>query len=129
MTKKILNKIWMIINIIIPIDRFKESISFFKPLVCSHEMIYFDMVWFVDTDDKSDVNYKRFNGKVWKNSFCECHKCGVQKRKSMKVGEWGKWLNCEFKPNKYGIVEVEILQYGGETKQQKRDRILKELGI
>ena len=126
---KILNKIWIIINIIIPIDSFKESILLFKPLVCRHKMIYFDMVWFVDTDDKSDVNYKRFNGKVWKNSFCECHKCGVQKRKSMKVGEWGKWLNCEFKPNKYGIVEVEILQYGGETRQQKRDRILKELGI
>ena len=111
----ILNKIWMIINIIIPIDRFKEYILDFKPLVCRHKMLYFDMVWFVDTDDKSDPNYKRFNGKVWKKSFCECQKCGVQKRKSMKVGEWGKWLNCEFKPNKDLEVEVEILPYRGET--------------
>ena len=119
---KILNKIWMIINIIIPIDRF-------NPLVCRHKMLYFDMVWFVDTDDKSDPNYKRFNGKVWKNSFCECQKCGVQKRKSMKVGEWGKWINCEFKLNQDLKVEVEILQYGAETKQQKRDKKLTELGI
>jgi hypothetical protein len=126
---KILNKIWMIINIIIPIGRFKESILDFKPLVCRHKMLYFDMVWFVDTDDKSDPNYKRFNGKVWNNSFCECQKCGVQKRKSMKVGEWGKWINCDFKLNKDLEVEVEILPYGGETKQQKRDRILNELGI
>ena len=111
----------MIINIIIPIDRF-------KPLVCSHEMKYFDMVWFVDTDDKSDPNYKRFNGKVWKDSFCECQKCGVQKRKSMKVGEWGKWINCEFKLNQDLQIDDEILPYG-ETKQQKRDRILNELGI
>jgi hypothetical protein len=125
----ILNKICMIINIIIPIDRFKESILFFKPLVCRHKMLYFDMVWFVDTDDKSDPNYKRFNGKVWKDSFCECQKCGVQKRKSRKVGEWGKWINCDFKLNKDLEVEVEILPYGGETKQQKRDRILNELGI
>jgi hypothetical protein len=28
-----------------------------------------------------------------------------------------------------GVIEVEILQYGAETKRQKRDRILKELGI
>jgi hypothetical protein len=47
----------------------------------------------------------------------------------MKVGECGKWINCDFKLNKNLEVEVEILPYGGETKQQKRDRILNELGI
>ena len=123
---KILNKIWMIINIIIPIDRFKES---FKPLVCRHKMLYFDMVWFVDDECYSDSNFNKFNGKVWKDTFCECQKCGVQKKKSMKVGEWSKWINCEFKLNQDLQVDVEILPYGGETKQQKRDRILNELGI
>jgi hypothetical protein len=36
----------------------------------------------------------------------------------MKVGEWGKWINCEFKLNQDLEVEVEILQYGAETKQK-----------
>ena len=119
----------MIINIIIPIDRFKESILDFKQLVCSHKMLYFDMVWFVDDECYSDSNFNKFNGKVWKDTFCECQKCGVQKKKSMKVGEWSKWINCEFKLNQDLQVDVEILPYGGETKQQKRDRILNELGI
>lgn len=121
-----INKIF---NIIIPIDRYKEIFLDLKPLFCRHEMKFWDMKWFVDTDDHSDPNYRRFNGKIWKNTFCECKKCGVQKRKSMKVGEWGKWINCDFKLNKDLEVEVEILPYGGETKQQKRDRILNELGI
>lgn len=127
MIKKILNTMWIILNVIIPIDRLRNIFLDIKLLLCRHEMIYFDMVWIVDTDDKSDPNYKRFNGKVWKDSFCECQKCGAQKRKSRKVGEWGKWLNCEFKPNKDLEVEVEILPYRGETKKQKRDRLINEI--
>lgn len=118
-----INKIF---NIIIPIDRYKEIFLDLKPLFCRHEMKFWDMKWFVDTDDHSDPNYRRFNGKIWKNTFCECKKCGVQKRKSMKVGEWGKWKNYYFEPTDDGIIEVEILQYGAETKKQKRDRLIND---
>jgi hypothetical protein len=90
-------------------------------------MKYWDMEWLVDTDNHSDPNYRRFNGKVWKNTFCECQKCGVQKRKSMKVGEWGKWKNHSFTPTSNGIIEVEIFSSGSETKRQKRNRLINEI--
>jgi hypothetical protein len=96
------------------------------PIFCRHRMKYWDMKWFVDSDH-SDPNYRRFNGKVWKNTFCECQKCGVQKRKSMKVGDWGKWKNHSFTPTSNGIIEVEIYPYGPETKRQKRDRLINEI--
>jgi hypothetical protein len=118
-----------ILNLFIPIQLFKDTYEILKPSLCRHEMRYWDMKWFVDTEDYSDPNYVRFNGKVWRNTFCECQKCGIQKRMSMKVGEWGKWKNHPFDKTDNGVIEVEILQYGAETKRQKRDRILKELGI
>ena len=80
------------------------------------------MIWLVDDED-----LKRFEGKVWKETFCECQKCGAQKRKSMKVGEFGKWVNCAFETNEDGFVEIEINKYGSETKRQKRDRLIYDI--
>lgn len=114
-----------ILNLIFP---YRIIVSFIKdPIFCRHEMKYFDMVWFVDTDDKSDPNYKRFNGKVWKDIFCECQKCGVQKKKSMMVGKWDKWENYQFTTTSNGVIEVEIYPYGSETKRQKRDRLIDKI--
>ena len=45
----------------------------------------------------------------------------------MKVGELGKWLNCYFKANKDLEVEVEILPYRGETKKQRRDKLINDI--
>ena len=121
MIKKILNTMWIILNIIIPIDRLRNIFSDIKLLLCGHEMVYFDMTWVVD-----DENIKGFDGKVWKETFCECQKCGVQKRKSMKLGEWGKWVNCTFETNEDGLVEVEVYKYGSETRKQKIDGLINE---
>ena len=116
-----------IFHIIFPfITIFENLIVSLRPYFCKHQMRYWDMKWFVDSDH-SDPNYRRFNGKVWKNTFCECQKCGVQNRKSMKVGEWGKWKNHIFTPTSNGIIEVEIYPYGSETKRQKRHKLLSEL--
>lgn len=122
MIKKILNTIWVILNSIIPIDRIRNILIDMKPLLCRHDMIYFDMKWIVEDED-----LKRFDEKVWKDTFCECQKCGVQKRKSMKVGEWGKWINCKFETNENSYVEIEINKYGSETKRQKRDRLIDDI--
>jgi hypothetical protein len=88
-------------------------------------MRYFDMKWSVD--DSAGSYHRRFDGKIWKGIFCECQKCGVQKKKSMKVGKWGKWENYRFTPTSNGIIEVEIYTYGTETKRQKRDRLINEI--
>ena len=100
--------------------------SLFKdPFFCRHRMKYFDMKWSVD--DSAGLYHRRFDGKVWKKTFCECQKCGVQKRKSMMVGKYGKWENHRFTPTSDGVIEVEIFSYGTETKRQKRDRLINEI--
>ena len=112
------------------------------PIFCRHEMKYWDMKWIVDEDvdkEKTKVfysphgysflraDYRRFNGKVWENIFCECQKCGVQKKKSMMVGKFGKWENFNFTPTSSGVIDVEIYEVGKETKKQKRDRLINEI--
>jgi hypothetical protein len=114
-----------ILNLFFPYKLIRYLLK--DPFFCRHKMKYWDMEWLVDTDNHSDPNYRRFNGKVWKNTFCECQKCGVQKRKSMKVGEWGKWKKNSFTPTSNGIIEVEIFSSGSETKRQKRDRLINEI--
>jgi hypothetical protein len=96
-----------------------------SPYFCRHEMTYYDMIWKVD----SDLSYlKRFNNKIWKDTLCYCHKCGVKKKMSMKVGQWGKWRNCEFAIPKSGkTVTYEIYEIGRETKKQRRDRLISKL--
>jgi hypothetical protein len=101
--------------------------SLFKdPFFCRHRMKYFDMKFIVD-DDADFYLTQRFNGKVFKGTLCQCQKCGVQKKKSMMVGKYGKWENHSFTPTSNGVIEVEIYQYGSETKRQKRDRLINEI--
>ena len=96
-----------------------------SPFLCRHRMIFYDMIWVVDPESKNF--YDRFNGKVWKNSFCECKKCGVKKRMIMLPKRWGEWKDYYFETPKNGVVEVEIFEWGTETKSQKRDRIINNL--
>jgi hypothetical protein len=95
-----------------------------SPFFCRHRMIFYDMIWVVDPESKKF--YDRCNGKIWKNSFCECQKCGVKKRMIMLPGRWGEWKNYYFETPKNGVVKVEIGD-GTETKSQKRDRIINNL--
>ncbi len=97
-----------------------------NPIFCRHRMKFFDMKWIVDEDADKDY-HRRFNGKVFKSAFCECQKCGVQKRKSMMVGKFGKWENFKFTPTSSGVIDVEIYEVGKETKKQKRDRLINEI--
>ena len=96
-----------------------------NPIFCRHRMKFFDMKWIVD--DELNFYHRRFNGKVFKSAFCECQKCGVQKRKSMMAGKWGKWENFKFTPTSSGVIDVEIYEVGKETKRQKRDRLINEI--
>ena len=120
-------KIKEILFILLPINFIYDLICRIRPLFCRHQMKYFQMKWVVNTDDHSDPNYKRFNGKVWKDAFCECGKCSIQKRMIMKVGEFGKWENEKIAPSKNGIIEIEIVPFGGETKSQRRERLIGEI--
>ena len=113
-----------ILNLFLP---YIIIVSLFKdPIFCRHEMKYWDMKWIVDEDVDKDY-HRRFNGKVFKSAFCECQKCGVQKKKSMMVGKFGKWENFKFTPTSIGVIEVEIYDVGKETKRQKRDRLISEI--
>ena len=106
---------------------YRAIVSLLKdPIFCRHEMKYWDMKWIVDEDIDKDY-HRRFNGKILKSAFCECQKCGVQKKKSMMVGKFGKWENFKFTPTSIGVIEVEIYDVGKETKRQKRDRLISEI--
>jgi hypothetical protein len=89
-------------------------------------MKFFDMKWIVDEDVDKDY-HRRFNGKIFKSTFCECQKCGVQKKKSMMAGKFGKWENYRFTPTSSSVIEVEVAPYDKETKRQKRDRLISEI--
>jgi hypothetical protein len=95
-----------------------------SPFFCRHEMIFYDMKLVVDSESKN--LYNRINGEVWRSSFCECKKCGVKKRMIMLPGRW-EWKNYYFETPKNGVVEVEISEWGNDTKSQKRDRIINNL--
>jgi hypothetical protein len=112
-------------KILLPIDSISSILK--SPYFCRHEMAYYDMIWKVD-DELSSHFYERFNNKIWKDTLCYCHKCGVKKKMSMKVGEWGKWRNDEFTIPKSGkTVTYEIYEIGRETRKQKRDRLISKL--
>jgi hypothetical protein len=106
----------------IPIS--KRIIESFKPYFCRHQMRYWDMRWIVE--DKNSHIYN-LNGKIWTDSFCECQKCGVKYKKIYLPKRWGKWKKSDFTPNKTNIIEVEVIQYGSESKRQKRDKLINDL--
>ena len=88
-------------------------------------MKFWDMMLFVE-DGKSHL-YDRFNGVIWKDIFCECQKCGVKYKKYLLVGKFGNWERSNFTPTNKSYIKVEIIESGKESKQQKRDRILRDL--
>ena len=97
-----------------------------KPIFCRHQMRYWDMKWYMD--DKNSRHYSDWNGKIWKDVFCECQKCGTKYKMSMKPKEWGSWNKSNFTPTTNNFIEVEIFEFGhSETKRQKRDRIINSL--
>ena len=105
---------------------YRAIVSLLKdPIFCRHEMKYWDMKWIVDYEP--GFFHRRFDGKVWENIFCECQKCGAQKKKSMMAGKFGKWENYRFTPTSSSVIEVEVAPYDKETKRQKRDRLISEI--
>lgn len=89
-------------------------------------MKYWDMKWYMD--NPTSPHYNEFNGKIWKDSFCQCQKCGVKYQMVMKPKQWGNWIKSDFTPTKNSFIEVEIFEFGYcETRMQKRDRIINSL--
>ncbi len=86
------------------------------------------MKFIVDCDNVNDPTYQKFNGMIWSNSFCQCQKCGVKLKRNY-LPKQNMWKKSNFTTNKTNIIEVEVFQYGKETKRQKRDRLLNKLGI
>ena len=96
-----------IINIIFRLFSIDRIIELFKtPLFCRHEMKFWDMKLIVE--DESSHIYRKFNDAVFKDTFCQCVKCGVQKKRSMKVGDWGKWENTNFIPSNDDIILIKV---------------------
>ena len=96
-----------------------------SPIFCRHNMKYYDMKWYVD--DENNFLYKKFNGRVVKNVLCHCQKCDVKYKKSLSVGDYGKWKRFDFNPTNNSYIEVELHEVGKETKSQKRDRLINEI--
>lgn len=118
------NFLKIILNILLPIDAFRRIDK--SPFFCRHDITYYDIKLVVE--DAEHHLYDKINGDVWRDHLCHCKKCGVKKRKGMKIGDFGKWLNYDFEIPKSGsVVEVEIVPFGSETKRQKRDRIIKNI--
>jgi hypothetical protein len=91
---------------------------------CQHQMEFWDMKWYIE--DSNSPLYSEYNGKIWKNVFCKCKKCGVKYRTYMTPKKWGKWIESDFTPTKNGYIEV-VYSPNGETKSDRRDRILNDL--
>jgi hypothetical protein len=106
------------------ISTFKILIESLKPYFCRHQMRYWDMKWRVD--DKKSHFYKKFNGILWTDSFCECQKCGVKYSKVYRALEFG-WEKSDFTPTKGNVIEVEIFEFGKMSKSQKRENTLNDL--
>lgn len=100
---------------------------------CKHDITYYDIKLLVEDTEQgirqaSPHLYDKINGNIWRDRLCHCKKCGIKKIKSMKIDDFGKWLNYDFEIPKIGsVVEVEIVIFGSETKRQKRDRILRNI--
>jgi hypothetical protein len=122
------NKILSLLSILFPVSVFTSLISELKPYFCKHKMRYWDMKLVVDTDDINDPIYQKFNGMIWNDSFCQCQKCGVKMKRNY-LPKQKMWKKSNFTTNKTNIIEVEVFQFGRETKRQKRDRLLNKLGI
>ncbi len=122
------NKILSILSILFPVNIFQNLYEQLRPYFCKHRMRYWDMKLVVDTDDVNDPTYQKFNGMIWSDSFCECQKCGVKMKRNY-LPKQKMWKKSNFTTNKTNIIEVEVFQYGRETKTQKRDRLLNKLGI
>lgn len=121
--KKVLKILSMSLGVYFLYSSVKSIIK--SPFLCRHRMIFYDMKWVVDPESKRF--YDKFNGKIWKDTFCECQKCGVKKRMIMLPKRWSEWENSYFETPKNGVVEVEIFEMGTETKSQKRDRKINNL--
>ncbi len=122
------NKILSLLSILFPVHIFQNLYEQIRPSFCKHRMRYWDMKFIVDTDDVNDPTYQKFNGMIWSDSFCECQKCGVKMKRNY-LPKQKMWKKSNFTTNKTNIIEVEVFQYGQETKRQKRDRLLNKLGI
>ncbi len=122
------NKILSLLSILFPVHIFTNLYEQLRPYFCKHRMRYWDMKIIIDSNYVNDPIYQKFNNVVWTDSFCECQKCGVKFRRNyLPKGEM--WKKSNFTTNKTNIIEVEVFQYGQETKRQKRDRLLNKLGI
>jgi hypothetical protein len=99
-------------------------IEYIKILFCRHQMKYWDVKYMVD-EEVGGYIFKQFNGRIEKKKYCQCQKCGVKK----KIGLNRKWIKYEFNIPSNSYVLVEVYEFGKETKRQKRDRILSDIGI
>jgi hypothetical protein len=113
----------IVLNFFLPIRLIKKILE--NPVFCKHNITYYDMKLVV-TDIDHHL-YRKVNGYIFRGHLLHCKKCGIKKKKGTKVGEWGEWKSYDFEIPKSGIVEVEIIPFGSETKRQKRDRILRNL--
>ncbi len=122
------NKILSLLSILFPVNIFHNLYEQLRPYFCKHKMRYWDMKFIVDCDDVNDPIYQKFNGMIWNDSFCQCQKCGVKMKRNY-LPKQKMWKKSNFTTNKTNIIEVEVFQFGRETKRQKRDRLLNKLGI
>lgn len=65
-----------------------------KPYLCRHDMRYWDMKM---SAEKGSM-LERMDGKVWKDHYCECKKCGARYERSYMPKQWGTWKRSEFDP-------------------------------
>lgn len=97
-------KLKQILHAIFPFKLILDLIN--SPIFCSHVMKYWDMKLIVE--DESSHTYRKFNDKVFKETFCQCVKCGIQKKKSMMVGEWNEWKTTRFIPTDSDTIEIKV---------------------
>lgn len=89
-------------------------------------MRYWDMKWYMS--NPNSPHYDSFNGKIWKDAFCQCQKCGSKYRMNMMPKKWGEWKKSDFTPTKNTFIEVEIFEFGhAETKRERRDKIINQI--
>jgi len=122
------NKILPYLRILFPVHIFTNLYEQLRPYFCKHKMRYWDMKLVVDSNYVNDPTFQKFNGMIWSDSFCECQKCGIKMKRNY-LPKQKMWKKSNFTTNKTNIIEVEVFQYGQETKRQKRDRLLNKLGI
>ncbi len=120
------NKILSVLSILFPVHIFTNLYEQLRPYFCKHRMRYWDMKIIIDSNYVNDPIYQKFNNVVWADSFCQCQKCGVKFRRNY-LPKQKMWKKSDFTPNKTNVIEVEVFQYGQETKRQKRDRLINQI--